>query len=111
MSAARPVLVLLSKPGCHLCHELRAVIDRVLPAFDADLEERDVRADPETARRYALVASGHLSPRPVDGPEVPWMGIYPDLTGLLVQFAIVAVVAGGALMTLRRRRAEAAPST
>ena len=54
MSAARPVLVLLSKPGCHLCHELRAVIERVLPAFDAGLEERDVRADPETARLYAL---------------------------------------------------------
>ena len=54
MSAARPVLVLLSKPGCHLCHELRAVIERVLPAFDAELEERDVRADPETARLYAL---------------------------------------------------------
>jgi high-affinity iron transporter len=60
---------------------------------------------------YALVASGHLAPRPVHGPEVPWMGIYPDLTGLLVQSAIVAVVAGGALMTLRRRRAETAPST
>jgi high-affinity iron transporter len=58
---------------------------------------------------YALVASGHLSPRPVDGPEVPWMGIYPDLTGLLVQSAIVAVVAGAALLTLRRRRAEPAP--
>ncbi len=58
---------------------------------------------------YALVASGHLSPRPVPGPEVPWMGIYPDLTGLLVQSAIVAVVAGAALLTLRRRRAEAAP--
>ena len=53
MSAARPALVLLSTPGCHLCHELRAVVERVLPAFDADLEERDVRADPETARLYA----------------------------------------------------------
>ena len=59
---------------------------------------------------YALVASGHLSPRPVNVPEVPWMGIYPDLSGLLVQAAIVAVVAGGGLLTLRRRRAEAAPS-
>lgn len=48
------VLVLLSKPGCHLCHELRAVIERVLPEYDAELEEHDVRADPETARRYAL---------------------------------------------------------
>jgi hypothetical protein len=53
-TAARPVLVLLSKPGCHLCHELRGVVERVLPEYDAVLEERDVRADPETERRYAL---------------------------------------------------------
>jgi len=39
---------------------------------------------------------------------VPCMGIYPDLMGLLVQSAIVAVVAGAALLTLRRRRAETA---
>ena len=53
-AAARPVLVLLSKPGCHLCHELRAVVERVLPEYDAVLEERDVRADPGTRRLYAL---------------------------------------------------------
>jgi high-affinity iron transporter len=58
---------------------------------------------------YALVASGLLPPRPVAGPEVPWMGIYPDLTGLLVQFVIVLVVAGAALASVRRHRAEAAP--
>jgi hypothetical protein len=50
----RPVLTLLSKPGCHLCHELRVVVEGVLPAFDAELEERDVRDDPETSRLYAL---------------------------------------------------------
>jgi hypothetical protein len=49
-----PVLVLLSKPGCHLCHVLRGVAERVLEEFDAGLEERDVRADPETEKRYAL---------------------------------------------------------
>jgi high-affinity iron transporter len=52
---------------------------------------------------YALVAAGYLPPRPVPGPEVPWMGIYPDLSGLLLQAAIVAVVAGAAVVTLRRR--------
>jgi high-affinity iron transporter len=54
---------------------------------------------------YALVAAGHLPPRPVAGPEVPWMGIYPDLSGLLVQLVIVLVVAGAAVGTLRRRHA------
>jgi len=30
---------------------------------------------------YDLVAAGYLRPRPVTFPEVPWMGIHPDLIG------------------------------
>jgi len=56
---------------------------------------------------YSLVAAGYLAPRPVPGPEVPWMGIYPDLTGLLVQSAILTLMAAAAVLTLRRRRAVA----
>ena len=52
---------------------------------------------------YELVSAGYLPPRPVSFPEVPWMGIHPDLTGLLVQLAIVAVVAGAAVTTLWKR--------
>jgi hypothetical protein len=63
---SRPVLVLLSAPGCHLCHDLRAVIERVLPEYDAVLEERDVGADPEMKRRYALEIPVLL----LDGQEV-----------------------------------------
>jgi high-affinity iron transporter len=55
---------------------------------------------------YTLVAAGYLSPRPVHFPEVPWMGIYPDLTGLLVQLTILSVVGVAALMTWRRPSAE-----
>jgi high-affinity iron transporter len=55
---------------------------------------------------HALVASGHLAPRPVRFPEVPWMGIHPDLTSLLVQLAIVATVACAGLWTLWRRPVE-----
>jgi hypothetical protein len=54
VTAGRPVLVLLSRPGCHLCEELREAVERVIPEFGAVLEERDVRADPEVSRRYAL---------------------------------------------------------
>jgi high-affinity iron transporter len=57
---------------------------------------------------YELVAAGYLPPRPVRFPEISWMGIHPDLTGLLVQLTIVAVVAGAGLASLRRRPAEAA---
>jgi high-affinity iron transporter len=52
---------------------------------------------------YELVAAGYLTPRPVPFPEVPWMGIHPDLTGLLVQLTILLIIAGAGLLTLRRR--------
>ncbi|HEY2945875.1 MAG TPA: FTR1 family protein [Vicinamibacteria bacterium] len=55
---------------------------------------------------YDLVAAGYLAPRPVTFPEIPWMGIHPDLTGLVVQLTIVAVILGAAVTTLRRRPAE-----
>ncbi len=55
---------------------------------------------------YGLVQSGFLTPRPIAFPEVAWMGIYPDLTGLLVQFVIVAVIAGAGVSTLRRTEAR-----
>ena len=54
---------------------------------------------------YALVASGYLSPRPVHFPEVPWLGIHPDLTSLTVQIAILIVIAGAAVISFRRRGA------
>ena len=57
---------------------------------------------------YDLVAAGYLAPRPVIFPEIPWMGIHPDLTGLIVQLTIVAVILGAAVTTLRRRPAEVA---
>ncbi|HVQ29121.1 MAG TPA: FTR1 family protein [Vicinamibacteria bacterium] len=52
---------------------------------------------------FELVAAGYLTPRPVPFPEIPWMGIHPDLTGLGVQLLIVLVIAGAGLSTLRRR--------
>ncbi|HVR71380.1 MAG TPA: cytochrome c/FTR1 family iron permease [Vicinamibacteria bacterium] len=52
---------------------------------------------------YELVSAGYLPPRPVSFPEIPWMGIHPELTGLLVQLVIVSVVAGAAVLTLWKR--------
>jgi hypothetical protein len=48
-----PTLTLLGKPDCHLCHEMRAVAERVL-VEPARLVERDVRGDPELLKRYRL---------------------------------------------------------
>lgn len=52
---------------------------------------------------FELVAAGYLPPWPVPFPEIPWMGIHPDLTGLGVQLLIVLVIAGAGFATLRRR--------
>ncbi len=47
-------LILLSKPDCHLCHEMKAVVSPILAELGLQLVERDVRADPEDRRRWAL---------------------------------------------------------
>lgn len=57
---------------------------------------------------HELVAAGYLRPRPVALPALPWLGIHPDLTSLLVQLTIVSVVAVAGLATLRRSALRAA---
>ncbi len=45
-------LVLLGRPDCHLCHEMRDVVRRVVG--DAAFVERDVAADPDLEKRYVF---------------------------------------------------------
>lgn len=45
-------MTLLGKPDCHLCHEMRQVVERVLVDYRGSLVERDVREDSEWRRRY-----------------------------------------------------------
>jgi glutaredoxin len=45
-------LVLLGKADCGLCREMRAVVDRVAPAFGLTVAERDLSDNPEAERRY-----------------------------------------------------------
>jgi hypothetical protein len=47
------VLTLLGAPGCHLCHDMRAVAEAVAPALGFVLRERDVRERDEW-REYRL---------------------------------------------------------
>ena len=58
-------LTLLGKPGCHLCHEMRAVVETVLAGMDAVLVEEDVRHDAGW-QRYRLEIPVLL----LDGDEV-----------------------------------------
>ena len=50
-SAAR--VVLLGRPGCHLCDDAREVIARVSAELGVQWVERSIDDDPELLRRYA----------------------------------------------------------
>jgi Glutaredoxin-like domain (DUF836) len=45
-------LVLVGKPGCHLCEVMRAVVLPVAAEMGLALDERDLRADPELEALY-----------------------------------------------------------
>lgn len=48
-------LKLLSRPGCHLCAEMRTEVDRLLGAEPHAWEIVDVDSDDELARRWSDV--------------------------------------------------------
>jgi hypothetical protein len=50
MAEAR--ILLLGKPGCHLCDEARTVIARVAGELGTSWEERDITVSEEDTRRY-----------------------------------------------------------
>ncbi|HEX6500719.1 MAG TPA: glutaredoxin family protein [Micromonosporaceae bacterium] len=47
-----PRLTLLTRPGCHLCEEARAAMDRVAAASGEAWTEVDVEGDLELEREY-----------------------------------------------------------
>ena len=48
--------LIYSRPGCHLCEEMKAVVARAVHAFgaDASVDEVDISADAELEARYGL---------------------------------------------------------
>jgi len=50
MTAAR--ITLLSRPGCHLCDDARAVISRVAADLGVTWEERDITRSEDDLREY-----------------------------------------------------------
>ena len=72
MTSARVVLV--GKPGCHLCDVAREVVERVGAEFDVDYREINIWDDPRSADRYADRIPVVL----VDGEEVGQFRIDPD---------------------------------
>lgn len=47
-------LTLYSRPGCHLCDEMKAVVARVAGAIPLSLQETDISTDPTLEARYGL---------------------------------------------------------
>jgi len=48
-----PRITLLSRPGCHLCDDARAVIARVAADLDVAWEERDITGSPDDLAEYS----------------------------------------------------------
>lgn len=49
---APPALRLLSRPGCHLCDEMRAVVFPLVTGLGGTLDTVDVDSDPALAARW-----------------------------------------------------------
>ena len=47
-------LTIYSRPGCHLCDDMKAVIRRAAETLPFHLEEVDISTDPELEARYGL---------------------------------------------------------
>jgi glutaredoxin len=47
-------IVLYSRPGCHLCDEMKAVVNRVARQTPIALSEIDITGDPELEARYGI---------------------------------------------------------
>lgn len=47
-------LTLLSRPDCHLCHEMRALVERLIRGTPLELVECNIEEDETLLRRYAL---------------------------------------------------------
>jgi hypothetical protein len=47
-------LTIYTRPGCHLCDEMKAVVARVATTFPVTLREIDISGDPALETRYGL---------------------------------------------------------
>lgn len=52
MTAAEPRVLLYGKPGCHLCDDARAVIERVCADLGTSYAEVDITTDPALMQRF-----------------------------------------------------------
>ncbi|HEX4960032.1 MAG TPA: glutaredoxin family protein [Thermoanaerobaculia bacterium] len=51
-NSTQAVYELVTRDGCHLCDEMAAVLDEVLPGYGLSWSPRDVDAEPELRARF-----------------------------------------------------------
>ena len=69
-----PRVVLLSRPGCHLCADARAVIARVTAELGESFEERDIDASPADLSEYSEMVPVTF----VDGVQLDFWRVSED---------------------------------
>ncbi|MGI9155195.1 MAG: glutaredoxin family protein [Marmoricola sp.] len=52
MISAAPRVRLYTKPGCHLCDDARAVVERVCADLGTSYDEVDITTSPDLVRQY-----------------------------------------------------------
>ncbi|HEY3925979.1 MAG TPA: glutaredoxin family protein [Acidothermaceae bacterium] len=67
-------VVLLSRPGCHLCDAARAVVEKLTAEFGERYVERDITADPGDLSAYG----DSIPVVEVDGVQVDFWRISED---------------------------------
>jgi glutaredoxin len=71
---SEPRVLVLTRPGCHLCEEAIAVVESVVAETGDSYEERNVDSDPELLRRY----SEQVPVIFVDGRQHDFWRVDPD---------------------------------
>lgn len=71
---ADPRVLVLVRPGCHLCEDAKAVIAAVCADESADWAERDITGDAELTRRY----TDEIPVTFVDGKQHDYWRVNPD---------------------------------
>lgn len=71
---ADSMVTLIGKPGCHLCDDAEAVIERVCGELGARWEKKDIEQDAELHRKYWEQIPVVL----VDGEQHDFWRVNPD---------------------------------
>lgn len=67
-------VVLVGRPGCHLCDVAREIVEIVCAETDDHFDEVNIWDDAAIADRYADLVPVIL----VDGEEIAWFRVDPD---------------------------------